>query len=409
MLNHVVAAIIVVFALISGELFISILHNMQDEKNMANESLVSSQNEYNIWIPSNLDEKMIKSIYTSYDEEKMGVNFKITMFSEEIYEDTLINAGITNKLPDMFYIKNKQCLEQLVEIGGIMDLSEYVATKRLDRNFMKGTLEDFMINRRIYGLPIMGEENVLYYNEDIFEACNMTYPKTYKEFIEVINQFKQIRVIPLSVGGASYESVKCYFQMLVENYGNIEEAASALEELIKLEPFERKYEGIEEGDALSTFIRGESAMFIGTSTQASLLEGNRARKKNFKVTACPIGDKSINFGNYTYGFVLKSGSSFNREEVRDFYEKFSRDFSWEMTVFRGKGLPVYKNQKMEKTRFTLLNSCSEIMKESSKEGMWKYLIESITKERLNEIYKEQIMGLFQGKIDSKTFLSTLGL
>lgn len=408
-LNHIIVGIIIAFAVISGRLFIGILHNMQAEDTMANEVLKTSQQEYSIWIPSSLDKTMIKSMYTSYDEEKLGVKFKITTFNAEIYYDTLINAGITNKLPDMFYIDDRQCLEQLVEIGGIMDLSQYVASHKFDRNFIKGALEDFMINGRIYGLPIMGDENVLYYNEDIFEACNMTYPTTYEEFIEVINNFKQAHVTPLSVGGASSESVKRYYNMLLENYGDIEKGTEALEKLVSLEPFQKKYEVTEDRDALSTFIRGESAMFLGTSKQASLLERNKLEEKSFKVIPCPIGDKQINFGSYTYGFALNASSALNTEEIKIFYERFARDLSWEITIFRGRGLPVYNNQMTEKTRFTLLNDCNEIMRDNCKEGIYHSLLNDIAKKRLNNLYNEQIMALIQGKIDSKVFLNALGL
>ena len=408
-LNHIIIGIIMTFVVVSGGLLLSIVHNMQDEDTMASEMLKPSTKEYSIWIPNDLDETMVKSIYTSYDEEKLGVEFKITTFNTDIYYDTLINAGITNKLPDMFYVDNRQCLESLVEIGGVMDLSEYVATHQFDKNFKKEALEDFKVNGKIYGLPIMGDENVLYYNEDIFQSCNMTYPTTYEEFIETIVNFKQAHIIPLAVGGASPECAKRYYYMLLENYQDVESAVEAFENLVELEPFQSKYEVTEDRDALSAFIRGESAMFLGTSKQASLLERNKAEEKSFKVIPCPIGDKKVSFGNYTYGFVLSNKSTFNDEKIKTFYERFSRDLSWEVCIFRGKALPVYNNQITRKTRFTLLNACNEIMEEKDEEGIVNGFLDDISRKGLKDIYSDQIMSLIQRKIDSKVFLEALGL
>ena len=255
----------------------------------------------------------------------------------------------------------------------------------------------------------MGDENVLYYNEDIFESCNMTYPTTYEEFIETIVNFKQAHIIPLTVGGASPECAKRYYYMMLENYQDVELATEAFENLVALEPFQGKYEVTEDRDALSAFIRGESAMFLGTSKQASLLERNKIEEKSFKVIPCPIGDKKVSFGNYAYGFVLNNKSTFNDEKIKIFYERFSRDLSWEVCIFRGKALPVYNNQITKKTRFTLLNDCNEIMEEKDEEGIVNGFLDDISQKGLKDIYSDQIISLIQRKIDSKTFLETLGL
>ena len=143
MLNQIIVGIIICFAVISGGLFISILHNMQEESYFADESFNShKKEEYNIWIPSSIDEQMVKSMYTSYDEKRLGVKFKITTLSSEIYHEALINGGITNKLPDMFYIDDMRCLTKLVDIGSVMDLSDYIISNGFEKNFVEGAIEE---------------------------------------------------------------------------------------------------------------------------------------------------------------------------------------------------------------------------------------------------------------------------
>lgn len=414
MLNHIIVGIIICFAVISGGLFISILHNMQEESYLADESFNShKKEEYNIWIPSSIDEQMVKSMYTSYDEKRLGVKFKITTLSSEIYHEALINGGITNKLPDMFYIDDMRCLTKLVDIGSVMDLSEYIISNGFEKNFVEGAIEDFTINNRIYGLPLRGDEIVLYCNIAIFEACHVAYPTSYDELVESIKAFKEQGVVPLSLGGESFEGIERYYRMLVEGNKSIKESAKALEELIQLTPFHKAYCVMTEEDAVNCFINGESAMFLGTSQEATLLEQAKESKikEQIKVISCPtICEENIRIGSYTSGFVLNQNSTLNKEDkIKAYYENFERNLSWEMVIYRGKGLPVYKSQLQEKTRFKLLNTCNEMMLTSTQKGVYDDLLKVLDNKGLSDQYKKQALSLARGQIDAESFLEILGL
>lgn len=409
--SRMIIVILLVFAAVCGGLLISILDNMHQEADFIAQNLSDNRIEYNIWLPSDIDEKIVQSMYTSYDEKKLGIKFNITTFSADVYEDKLIASGITNKLPDMFYIDDERDLRRLVDIGSIMDLSDYIDAKNLKKDFLAEALEDFTVNHRIYGLPLMGWEEVLYCNTAIFEACGIDYPESYDEFLQCIKAFKAQGIIPLSLGGESFKNSELYYRMLVEENGELEESARKIEELVQLEPFPIGYIAMRQEEAAERFANGESAMFLGTSQQASILEDAASSqvKGKIKVMSCPVeNEEERRIGSFACGFVLNQNSQINKEEkIRDYYESFERRLSWEMVIHRGQGLPVYEAQRIEKTRFKLLSACYELMSASDNAGVYEHLLEKYKLQKAQ--YELQILRLMQGQIDAESFLSALRL
>lgn len=411
-LNRLVIVITLVFAVSCIGLLVDILYDMQEQIANINQEVEDSP-VYTIWIPSTIEEEVVKSMYTSYDEKKLGVKFQITTFSVEQYEDLLITSSITNELPDMFYVSDKSYLKKLVDMGAIMDLDEYITRKDITKDFVEGAIADFTVNNKIYGLPLMGWEEVLYCNKAIFEACNIEYPTNYEEFKNCIRDMKRCSIIPLAFGGQSFRSSQWYYRMLVEETGSLQEGAKAVEEIVKLSPFQIAYEKMEEEDAVKAFINGESAMFLGTSYDATKIEHSRDSRIKGGVEALPcptINEKKIRIGSYGSGFVLNKGSKLNKEEkMKDFYESFERRLSWEMVSARGKGLPVYKAQNLEQSRFKLLSRCDEFMIINNHEGVYETLLREYERQGEMKQYKLQILRLIHGQIDAEAFLSALRL
>nr|WP_302597670.1 extracellular solute-binding protein [uncultured Cellulosilyticum sp.] len=412
-LNRLIIIITLVFVVICIGLLVDILYDMQEQMIAISQELDDNRPVYNIWIPSNIDREAVRSMYTSYDEKKLGVKFKITTFSSDKYEDVLITSSITNELPDMFYVSEKRYLKKLVNIGVVMEMGDYIVEKDIIEDFTEGAIEDFTVNNKIYGLPLMGWEEVLYCNKAIFEACNIEYPTSYGEFVACIKAFKERGIVPLAIGGQSFRSVQCYYRMLVEGTGSLEEGAKELEEIVRLSPFQMTYEKVKEEDGLKAFINGESAMFLGTTQAAAEIEHSTESriKESIKAIPCPtIYETKIRIGDYGSGFVLNKSSELNKKEnIKDFYESFERRLSWEMVMARGEGLPVYKAQNLEKTRFKLLSECDELMRLNNQEGVYETLIKKYEREGEASQYKLQILRLMHGQIDARAFLSVLGL
>lgn len=412
-LNRLAIVITLVFAVICIGLLVDILYDMQDQIAKISQDGETDSPVYTIWIPSNIDEEVVRSMYTSYDENKLGVKFQITTFSVEQYEDLLITSSITNELPDMFYVSDKGDLKKLVDIGVVMDLSDYIIEKDITKDFVEDAIEDFTVNHKIYGLPLIGWEEVLYYNTAVFKACNIVAPTSYELFKDCIKNLKRQSIIPLAFGGQSFISSQRYYRMLVEGCGSLEEGAKALEELVRLSPFQMAYEKAKEEDAIQAFINGESAMFLGTSCDATKIEQSKESriKKSVEVIACPtINEQKVRVGNYGTGFVLNKGSRLNEEKsMKDFYESFERRLSWEMVIARGKGLPVYKAQNLEQTRFKLLGRCNEFMMRNNQEGVYETLRKEYERKGEVKQYKLQVLRLIHGQIDAETFLYALRL
>jgi multiple sugar transport system substrate-binding protein len=125
-------------------------------------------------------------------EALTGIKVNFEKYPEQEYYDklTVEMTGNAAAAPDVYMINNAR-LGSFEAGGWITDLSEYVTNTDLtdpewydyDDIYASG-LESGSLSGKLYGMPITGEWQVLFYRKDLYEEKGLSVPKTMDELYE---------------------------------------------------------------------------------------------------------------------------------------------------------------------------------------------------------------------------------
>jgi multiple sugar transport system substrate-binding protein len=119
-----------------------------------------------------------------------GANIKYRQFSEEEYEEILIDALAANEGPDIFVIHNTWLArhankmmpvpQQFIEEG-------FISLRMFQELFVDTVVQDLILEDNIYALPFYIDTLGLFYNRDLFNAVGVVAPpKTWDEFAQIV-------------------------------------------------------------------------------------------------------------------------------------------------------------------------------------------------------------------------------
>jgi len=91
-------------------------------------------------------------------------------------------------------------LEAIVASGEVMDLTPAFAQYGWDDVFPEVFVERATIDGKIYGLPMTVETVGLFYNMDMFEELGLSVPKTFDEYLDVLQEIKDAGYYGYAIG-----------------------------------------------------------------------------------------------------------------------------------------------------------------------------------------------------------------
>ena len=128
----------------------------------------------------------LEEILKSY-RETFTADVRYQQFSEDEYENKLLDALASGKGPDIYAIKNTwlpRYLDKLVPVP-----VEQFSLRDLESNFVEVIKADMVSEQKIYGLPWYADTLALIYNRNIFNSEGVaTPPKTWDNFAQVSQQ-----------------------------------------------------------------------------------------------------------------------------------------------------------------------------------------------------------------------------
>lgn len=139
-------------------------------------------------------------------KEFMDKNPHINVVDESINEESAylnkIKADIaTGTMPNLIHINN---VEEYAKNGLIMDMTPVIAEdKAWSDGFIGGLFDNWKYPGLdgIYGVPLGVDYEVFYYNTELFAKAGITEtPKTYTQFLDVIQKLKTAGIVPIGAG-----------------------------------------------------------------------------------------------------------------------------------------------------------------------------------------------------------------
>ncbi|GGJ43295.1 ABC transporter substrate-binding protein [Deinococcus roseus] len=137
------------------------------EGNSTNQSIMNALSDFEKQNPD-IDVELVNVPAGGYDQARNG----------------LIQA---KKLPDLFWVGNDQVLDYARQ-GILFDWSKYAAKeKALMARFAPGSIDNYKLDGKLYGLPSLMNTYGYFYNADLFKQAGVPLPKanwTYREFFD---------------------------------------------------------------------------------------------------------------------------------------------------------------------------------------------------------------------------------
>ncbi len=222
-------------------------------------------------------EKVYEEAVARFEEKHPDVEVKMLQIPNDAYKQKLSVAMSGNKAPDVFHSWGGGWLKNFVDQGKVYDITETTDKS----HFNELALNNATYDGKVYGVPLGLSMDVVFYNKEIFDKYGLTPPKTYDEWLRVIDTLKENNIIPIALANQT-KWPGAYFFMnfasriagpeLFESAFNREgrgfddpeyiEAGKYIQDLVKRDAFNPGFNGVpyDEGQGRQLLYTGQAAM-----------------------------------------------------------------------------------------------------------------------------------------------------
>lgn len=308
------------------------------------------------------------------DYQKAHPNVKVNfegMDQTTHREQQLKSEMVTGTPPDMFVLFGGAEIEPYARANRLMDLSQFVKERGLKEQYRD--LQLWTFDGRIYGLPIEGNAEPLYYNKTIFNALDLQEPNTLAELDHVIQVLSDNEYIPFALGNEDRWPAAIFAHYLMDRYAGPEliqalsqgedgydfrnekylKAYEHLDEWVKTGAFAPSANGFTTEEAIAQFTEGKAAMYLNGNWDINLFHrddlfshNNYSFQEEVGVIPFPslrLGETRSIAGGYTIGIGLSSNLEETKKEAAlDLLEGFYTKEIQSRIVYEGLRLPSIK-------------------------------------------------------------------
>lgn len=256
-------------------------------------TIVKADDEVTLKVFSNLPDRkngqglVEQMIIDDYMEENPNVTIEVEALDEEAYK-TKFKAYSMEGMPDVVSIWGQPAfLDEVLDAGVLAELNQ---DDYADYGFVSGSLNGFMKDGKLYGLPRNTDVAGFYYNQKMFEDNGWEVPTTYDELLTLAGEIKDKDIVPLAMDGGDGWPMAVYlsdilFKLTGSDYSdvvsnaistgdfsdeNLKKATELLKESADAGLFQNGYDSQDYGTAMNLFTNGQAAMFYMGSWEASM-------------------------------------------------------------------------------------------------------------------------------------------
>lgn len=164
------------------------------------------------WNEPNKDEAL--NMYAQC-EKATGIDVEVTVIPESDYSSKLNQMVATGDDSADIYILWENDLVNFAKSGGVIPLDDYLADSEIDQDdFIDSVSELSEGLEGTYGLPWCAAAEILYYNQDMFDAAGIAYPTNdwaYSDFLAAAEALTQKDGDETSVYGCSLPNIQTWW------------------------------------------------------------------------------------------------------------------------------------------------------------------------------------------------------
>jgi len=245
---------------------------------------------WSMWNTGEPQQEVIQGIIEDYEEANPDVKVDVEWMGREVLSDVR-NAIQSGDAPDLTDQSGAEATGTLIKadmaepLDGILDMEIPNEGTAFPDIYVDDVLSFYQQDGTTYYIPYEIISSGFHYNEKLFEEHGVEPPKTWEEFIEVGETFKEAGMAPLAQdGNIDFYNAYYYYWLTERILGNgslLEaagdesgetwgepgylEAAQKVQELVDKEFFADGYEGSQYPAAQTAWAQGDAAMILNGS------------------------------------------------------------------------------------------------------------------------------------------------
>lgn len=129
-----------------------------------------------LWDYSNVT--YFKTIIDAFEKENPNIKVEIVELAADEY-DNVVTVQLSGKQDfDVVFTKGTPALSALIEQGHIYALDEYLKTEGdFNADNYNGLVDQLSLDGHTYALPFRYDNNLIFYNKDLFDKAGVDYPQ----------------------------------------------------------------------------------------------------------------------------------------------------------------------------------------------------------------------------------------
>ena len=127
-----------------------------------------------LWDYSNVT--YYKTIFAAFEEANPNIKIDPIESSSAEYDDLIQVKMSSNEDLDVVFTKGTPALSGLVSKGHMLALDDYIKDSSMDLVKFGGLVEQMQLDGEIFSIPFRKDNNMIFYNKDLFDAAGVEYP-----------------------------------------------------------------------------------------------------------------------------------------------------------------------------------------------------------------------------------------
>lgn len=145
-----------------------------------------------------------EEVVKEFESQNPNIKIKMEAIADEPIKDKLRVILGGSEVPDIMFSWSGEFARKFVRADAALDLTPYLEEDAAWKDsFIPASLQPFSADGKNYGIPLRFNGKFFVYNKEIFDKHGLKAPKTWDEFLDVLDTLKEEGETPLMLGNES--------------------------------------------------------------------------------------------------------------------------------------------------------------------------------------------------------------
>lgn len=154
------------------------------------------------WLGDEIRTPLAEDIIKNFEEAHPDINVNLVVYPNEAYKTAIQVALASDNPPDVFFNWSGEDTGRFVREGLLADLTSFAEMYGWNDKLSQASLDAFVFDGKLYGLPYEVDSKWFYYNKAIFETEGLSEPSTFAELLQLCSTLRERGYTPISFGNS---------------------------------------------------------------------------------------------------------------------------------------------------------------------------------------------------------------